>query len=550
MSRPLAFLAACFLTTVLAVPAGATRNSIGRVRPGHLSLKDGNFFCNPHDCAIALKPGQQLAPWQDSEKIFVLQEGGKTLRYYFYSTDIVKIPAYSGKPIGILIGLSPAGIIDYTKLISMDEPILLAGIPASKLVDAVVSYQGKDIRDKIRIGKPASGYISIDMITGATVTSLVTNETVLSSSRKVAVRVGILERQASVAKAQLSKAFEPKTWDQLVEMGAIAQLTIYPQQMGLPNSKTPWLDMYFADLVQPTIGQNILGKSVYDWLMGTLEPTESALMVVGNGTWQGGFKGSAFVRGGIYDRFRIEQGMNTFTFRDVDYDPLYSIAAKGAPQFAQSGVFIVTSPLYDRTQPWTMQVLGSRLTGKTAVSKLYHTFSATYQFPPSLFTAPKVVAGTATPGEPGEFSILEQVWVDHEIAIVWYITLWLFVITLFIFRRRMARNERRLEWIRIGVFVASILTIGVFHRGQPSVVNIFTLVDVIRERESYRIFFMDPFLAVGWIMIALTTAVWGRSLFCGWICPFGALQELLYKTPGGNQADGLPPAASWESFNH
>ena len=30
-----------------------------------------------------------------------------------------------------------------------------------------------------------------------------------------------------------------------------------------------------------------------------------------------------------------------------------------------------------------------------------------------------------------------------------------------------------------------------------------------------------------WSFVAMTLLLWGRGVYCGWLCPFGALQELI-----------------------
>jgi len=56
-----------------------------------------------------------------------------------------------------------------------------------------------------------------------------------------------------------------------------------------------------------------------------------------------------------------------------------------------------------------------------------------------------------------------------------------------------------------------------------------TFAGSLAGRFRWGLFLSEPMLFISWIFIAGVTLVWGRGVFCGWTCPYGALNELLFR---------------------
>ena len=97
----------------------------------------------------------------------------------------------------------------------------------------------------------------------------------------------------------------------------------------MENAADPFIDLYVAPVSVPGIGRALLGDAGFADLRKTLKPGEQAILIAANGPYS--FKGSGYVRGGIFDRIEVLQGDSSIRFRDREHRRLGSLSVAGAP---------------------------------------------------------------------------------------------------------------------------------------------------------------------------------------------------------------------------
>lgn len=466
----------------------------------------------------------------------------RVIGYILRTRDVAPIPAYSGKPVDVLMGIDTEGRITGAEVIEHHEPILLVGIPEQRLFDFTRQHVGKRITDRIQVGgKEAEGSVRLDAVSGATVTVKVVNRSIMRAARRVAEAHGIIEAApangAGPARVRTDR-YQSADWTQLTGDGSIRRLLIEREEVeaafrgtagegrgistGQPECRPgepcgPFIDLYYAYLNPPTVGRNLLGAREYERLMGELGEGEHAIALMANGIYS--FKGSGYVRGGIFDRVQVVQEEQTILFRDTDYQRLMDPELAGMPAFDEKEIFIIRRGYdFDPGRPWQLELLVRRQVG--ALESVFTTFSAEYETPERYLLRPEPAKPAEEPG------IWQSIWTDRAFDIAFLCVLLAGLTLILVFQDWLARRARLVVVLRTGFLVLTLVVIGWLFRGQLSVVNTFTFVNALRGEFRWETFLTDPILFILWTYVAATLLLWGRGVYCGWLCPFGAMQKL------------------------
>ena len=310
--------------------------------------------------------------------------------YAFLTADMVRIPAYSGRPVNVLVGIDTQGRIAGARIVHHEEPILAAGISEERLARYVDQYRGKPANNRITVGGQREGYATVDAISGATITVMVINATLTRAVKMVTESRGI---KAAEEASGASPTPEP------------------PPAAAIKPERAP-------DKAAP------IGK-------------------------------------------------------DTTAKPSPALAVSHAP---------------------------------TPVA-------------PTAAAIPPLLASAVDDEEPMWITL----WTQRKLEIA-LLMLGLTLLTgILLFQDYLARHPLLLRRVRLGFLLYTLFFIGWYALGQLSIINVLTFVQAVMHQFSWDTFLIDPMLFLLWSFVAVTLLLWGRGVYCGWLCPFGALQELTFQ---------------------
>lgn len=505
-------------------------------------------FLEKVPAATLVAGADAYGPLRSDLPVAPVLRGGETVGWAFITSDFVGTTGYSGKPIHVMVAVGPDAKLTGVKLVKHSEPIVLIGIPEAKVSALVADFVGMDLVAEAAQGGSAH---ELDIISGATVTIMVIDDSIVRSGIRVARALGLggLAPLSAPTGPQFEISPDAKAagdWFTLTGDGTVRRMSLDVGQVNAAFAamgdaravaralKAPdadsYIDMYATLVSVPAIGRQLLGAAEYANLQDWLDEGEHAILVAARGVYS--FKGSGYVRGGVFDRIILVQGDNSVRFRDRGHRRVGAIMAEGAPSLSEMDIFKIPADAgFDPAQPWRLQLLVQR--DVAAIERIFTTFDLGYQLPES-YLRPVAVPASATAPLPGaaeaetaaQTALWTRIWRDKTVEIAGLAAI-LAVLTLaFFFQGVLTRSEKAVTWFRMGFLTVTLVFLGWYANAQLSVVNLMALFGALTTDFSWQAFLLDPLTFILWFAVAAALIFWGRGAYCGWLCPFGALQEL------------------------
>jgi NosR/NirI family transcriptional regulator, nitrous oxide reductase regulator len=472
--------------------------------------------------------------------------GPQLIGHVFETVDLEPAAGYGGKPINLLVAIDAQGNFLDVRLLSQREPIFQSDKGQAQLAAFAAQYKGLSVRHDVQVGTPKGTPLRtesraiVNGVTAGTVTALAIDRSIMQSASRVALArldEGSGGNAGPVRAASRGERFVPSGWTELVQAGLMRRVEHSNRDVerrfagttgagrdavGMVQPQGTAIDVWFGLATLGQVGRNLLDAATWERVLALRDGGELVFAVYENGrlTLDGG---SAAPRGATALRARLRQGDRTIELRALDAAPGVRLAPPraidGAIPAARLWRSIGAQPL-DAAQPLTLELTAQRRSGDDdATPPAETTFTQPY--------APPDLSAWLPVPEPTLWAVWKQA-AAQRVGDLVVLGVGLALLTLLLVRQRwLAARPRRLVRFRVAYLLYTLVFIGWVAQAQLTVVTLTSLIEAVVAGQGLAFLLADPVTVLLWAFVLATLVVWGRGTFCGWLCPFGAMQELL-----------------------
>lgn len=484
----------------------------------------------------------------------LLNSGGAEAGYVFETAPLAPLPGFSGAPIDMLVMLDLEGRFIDVRLVSHNEPIFVSGLGEAPLRAFLEQYRGHSINEPLVVGTPygdggaGSDLVYLDGVTKATASVRIAHESILAAALQVA-----REKMQGVSSGPPAYPdpdhAENLSWDDLVAQGIAGHLIVTNRELDAAFAGTIWahddpeaatdpdgnfLDLWLVDIGAPSIAKAVLTEESLADLNRFLavSPTDEPILVIDAG--RHGLVSADFVRNTAPDRLSAEQDGLPVALRDGD------LLFETLPDVPGGTAMILRTDRrlgFDPTRDWVLTVQAVREHGMfqpelgSAHFKLPHKTDARF------YTRSGVVETLP----PWREAILNRQG-DLVVLAVFLASL----VGLLAFGTRRFAGWRHFTPARLTILAIVTGFVGWWGQGQLSIVTPLAALRAGIDRASFAFLLYDPFSLLIWAVAGIGFFLWGRGLFCGWLCPFGALQEFAHHLGRLLRLPRIEPSELWD----